>query len=74
MSEDSHYDTRACHLLQGPTLVWLTYHVRTRSSFWYHTRSVGDERGLWGMWERGRYQYQHKMDECTRGAFRMWQM
>ena len=36
--------------------------------------AFADERGLWGMWERGRYQYQHKMDECTRGAFRMWQI
>lgn len=36
--------------------------------------AFGDERGLWGMWERGRYQFQHKMDSCTRGAFRMWQL
>jgi len=36
--------------------------------------AFGDERGLWGMWERGRYQYQHKMDSCTRGAFRMWKL
>ena len=36
--------------------------------------SFADARGLWGMWERSRYHYQHKMDACTRGAFRMWQL
>lgn len=39
-----------------------------------HVRYVafGDGKGLWGFWERGHYYHQHKMDACTRGAFRMW--
>ncbi len=40
-----------------------------------HVRLVAfaDSQGLWGVWERGRYQYQNKMDHSTRGTFRMWQ-
>lgn len=39
-----------------------------------HVRYVafGDSRGLWGFWERGHYYHQHKIENCTRGAFRMW--
>ena len=40
-----------------------------------HVRMVAfsDRDGYWGFWERGRYQYQNKMEAATRGVFRMWQ-